>query len=220
MGYRDGQFKSLSSRPFLYNIIIPHTGLIVSLELVKKQLNIDITNTDDDELLTLYINTAHEIIENFTRRDYLLRTYATFRDRWDYVGFCAYHPTFDSKNFLLTKSEITAFSTLEYLKDNLLVTVDPSVYYTSKDEDYMRILLRPNHLWPVDKDHILGSIKMTFVCGIDPVPAMIQNVAMMLVTYSYANRGDCGDCGAGMASLIQADPQIATILKQNRILRV
>lgn len=220
MSMKDGQVKTLSSRPFLYNVIIPPVGLIVSLELVKRQLNIDIANTDDDELLTLYINTAQEIIENFTRRDYLSRTYTTFRDTWDYVGLCAYHPTFDSKNFLLTKSDITSFSTLEYFKNGVLETVDASVYYTSKDEDYMRVLLRPNELWPSDKDCLLQSIKMTFICGIDPVPAMIQSVAMMLVTYSYANRGDCGNCGASMTSLVQTDPQISTILKQNRIHRV
>ena len=172
--------------------------------------------------MTLYINTAHEVIENYTRRDYLSRTYDTFRDNWDYVGsgLRRCNQSFDTKNFILTKSDITVFSMLEYLRDGLLVTVDPSVYYVSKDEDYMRILLRPSKLWPLDKDSILQSIKMTFVCGIDPVPSMIQVAAMMLVTYSYANRGDCGDCGAGMASLAQVDPQIATILKQNRILRV
>lgn len=209
-----GNIVLTNSKPYRYTTIVEPSGLIVSLEEVKQQLNI--IGTSEDTLLTVYINSAHKIIEQYTRVDYLIRTYQTLRDYFDWDTPYAGYKT-DSKNFLLTKSEIISLTEIEYLVDGVWTVLDPSIYYSITTSDgYMRILLVQDESYPTDKDESLQSIRIEFTAGVDEVPYDIKLAATMLVTNMYADRGDCNSTG----SLIESSPAVKTILSQHRIFRI
>ena len=48
------------------NVTSENSELIVSLDTVKKHLRLPSTYTDEDSLLTQYINTTKDYIENYT----------------------------------------------------------------------------------------------------------------------------------------------------------
>lgn len=215
-----GRYTQLNSRPFLYTVTVPPEGQIVTLEQVKQQLNIAVTDTTDDVLLALYIASVTEFIENFTKRDYLVRTYETFRDFFGngHIAFPSiYGEYYTEDNFQLQRSPVLAVTKVDYLVDGSFTLLDNSLFYVAFDQArYAKILLRPEQTYPTDKDDILQSIKITFTAGLTPVPANIQLVATQLVTSLYADRGDCS-CDT-MTSYLQGASK--ALLNQERILQL
>lgn len=208
-----------TSQPFSYFVTVPPSGLAVDLDTVKDQLNI--TNSDDDALLTLYIQSATAYAERFTRRDFLVRTYETFRDYFDYSNqYYAPEMNYRADNFILTKSMVNDVVSIEYLKGGVFTTVDTNIYYVTRDIDFSRIILRNNQCYPQDQDKQLQAIKITFTAGFDPVPEDIQLAIMQIVADMYANRGDCNcDCsGSGVGSYVSGAAR--GILLQYRIERL
>ncbi len=206
-----------TSRPFSYFVTVPPVGQIMTLDQLKAALNI--TTDDDDTLLSLYLDAATQYAENFTRRDYLARTYETFRDYFDYSNQWGYPVTnYRNDNFLLTKSTVNSIVSFEYTVNGVLTPIDASLYKLTKDNDFSRIVLRNQQLWPTDGDEDLQSIKIVFTAGITPTPNDIIVAVQQIVADMYANRGDCNCDMASMGSYVKGAAR--GILEQNRILRL
>lgn len=200
-------------RAYTYKVISGPVNLAVDLATVKQHLRV--TSTDEDALITQYINAAIAYAEKKTRRDFITRTYETFRDEWPYLGTSEgyydlsnnYYSSYDRIRygdaklyaFELRKSPLQSVSSVEYLVDGSFVTLANTVYYNTLESDYSEVLLAEDQCWPEDKDQGLQSIKITFVSGFGDtsadVPEDIKTALLMHVTHLYQNRGDCSNEG-------------------------
>ena len=209
------QPERATSRPYFYTETVAPVGQIVPLATLKQHLNI--TTNDDDALLSIYLDTATNYAESFTRRDYLVRTYETFRDYWDYSNHYGYDRC-DTENFLITKAPVNSITSIEYLVSDVFTTLDSSVYYFIKSTDFSRILLNDGKTYPSDKDGKMQSIKITFTAGTATAPNSIINAIMNITGALYADRGDC-NCDFETVQRYVSGAARA-ILLQNRIERL
>jgi hypothetical protein len=214
------------TRAYTYTVTVPPANLPVSLEDVKEQLRIPDSDTTDDDLLTLYINAATNYAEAFTRRDFITRTYETYRDYFPGTGYYfaiytwRYPYTSGNVGFEIRRSQLQSIESIEYIVNDVFTPVDPSIYYNTTQNDFSVVLTEPDNLWPNDADRKLQSVKITFKAGYGDteadVPDDIKVALTQIVTALYENRGDCSECDCEQFAPIAAK----LILKQNRILNI
>lgn len=166
-----------------YKVITPPSSLPVTLLLVKQYLRLDITDTVEDEILTLFIETAISLFEKFTHRILLQTEFKTFRDQ------------FYSVQFDLLRSPFVSLTSFEYKVSGLLTTVPADLYYLTDENFYSRIILQRDQVWPTDIDIEKQAIEIVFKSGIGDVgnviPKDITTALLQTVANLYENRGDC-----------------------------
>jgi len=220
-------------RAYSYTVTEPPVNMAVSLDTVKAYLKI--TSTAEDATLTIFINAAIDYAEKFTRRDFISRTYETFRDffpLWVSEGYYTLgeNPSFGGAlaipvitggnvGFEIRRSPLQTIEFVEYLKDNVLTTVDASTYYNTLETDYSEVLTLDGESWPEDADRRLQSVRMTFVTGFGDddtdMPVWVTEGVMQHVANMWANRGDCSSCGDTSGSLLPSTAKLLYL--QNRI---
>ena len=98
----------------------------------------------------------------------------------------------------IRKSKLQSITSIEYYKDDVLTTVDSSIYYFTDESDYSTINLKATEAWPNDADNRKQAIKITFVSGYGAtaadVPQGIKSAMLAHIANMYENRGDCIDC--------------------------
>lgn len=196
-------------RAYTYRVTTRAVLPVSFLELFRD--HIKRTNTAEDTLLTLYLNAAIKTGENITRRDFLTKTYRTFRDFFP-VAFQneGYYtngaiPTFDGgiRNFSdnigfeIRKSPLQSVAEISYQLLGVNTTVSTDVYYNTIEEDYSEILLNPDQEWPEDADVKLQAVRIDFLAGFGAdetfIPEDIVNAILEHATNMWKNRGDCND---------------------------
>ena len=226
------RFSPPEHRAYSYKVTVapPAANLPVTLGTVKSYLKI--TSTADDDLIKIFINAATEFAEGFTRRDFITRTYETFRDFFsDSVseGYYTFgeNPVLGSagiKNsgnvgFELRRSPLQSVEQIEYFSGGSLSTVTASTYYNTVETDYSEVLTVDGADWPDDADRRLQAIKITFKTGFgdsnNDMPAWVTEGILQHVASMWANRGDCSACGDGTGVLVPAVSK--TLYLQNRI---
>ena len=127
---------------------------------------------------------ATEYAEKYTKLDFITRTYETLRDVF-------------GNSLELRRSPLQSVTTVEYLQEEVLVTVSTDVYFVTTSNTFPRLALKENQSWPTDEDQQEQAIKITFKSGYGDDPAdvpdvlhmgMLQHIAAM-----YENRGDCDE---------------------------
>ena len=211
-------------RAFTYEVITPPAGLAVPLDTFKEHAK---TNASvSDALLTLYLEAAIKYGEQLTRRDFVNRTYKTFRDIFPGTQVFNLNSLANSGNvgFELRRSKLQTVNSVKYLKDTVLTTVASTVFYNTSENDYSKLLTLPNQAWPTDADNRLQAIEIEFVAGfgIDDtfVPDCIQEAIMLHATQMLENKGDCEDVSgsAGLKAVVNSLPAAAKLIYlQNRI---
>lgn len=211
------------SRDYTYVVTVPPVNPAVSLADVKAQLRV--IGTAEDALLNSYIAAATDYAEKYTRRDFITRTYNTFRDCFP-RGYCYPYGQYNT-GFEILRSKLSSINSITYLVDGVSTTVPSTVYYNTLQNDYSVVLNRENQSWPTDGDEQLQSITIDFDAGYGPntsdVPQALQTAISQIVAAMYANRGDCGGKGGSSSSSSSCDceslaPSNAkSILKQYRI---
>ena len=197
---------SLSSTPnrraFSYKVTVAPAGLAVSLANFKAHAKT--TANEPDSLLTIYLKSAIDYAERLTRRDFINRTYVTYRDsfpgRYGYdhgVGVYDHPVDFGNAGFEIRKSKLQSVTSVEYLKEGVLTLVDSAIYYVTDETDYSKILTLPNKSWPGDHDDRLQSVKITFVAGFGAadtdMPDWVSDAVLLIATSMLENKGDCAD---------------------------
>jgi len=212
-------------RAYTYKETVPD-NLAVSLALAKSHLKK--TLGDEDTLITFYLKAAISFAEQFTRRDFITRTYTTFRDFFPGTSE-GYYPFGElpslgtlstgggNLGFEIRRSPLQSVTSVKYFKATVLTTVDASVFYNTVEEDYSEILTNDDKCWPEDADRRLQTIQIEFKTGFGDtdestpdwaVQGILQHVANL-----YRNRGDCSE-----ADVKTALPAAArSIYLQNRI---
>lgn len=223
------RFAPPHTRAYSYTVTEPPAKLPVSLATAKQYLKV--TSTADDNLITIFIGTATSYAEGFTRRDFITRTYETFRDFFsDSVseGYYTFggNPVLgatginDSGNvgFELRRSALISVDQIQYLSAGVLTTVDSTTYYNTFETDYSEVLTEPGSNWPDDADRRLQAITITFKAGFGDddtdMPAWVTDGILKHVANMYTNRGDCacGDASGGFLPL-----RAKSLYLQNRI---
>lgn len=157
------------------------------LNLVKEQLRISISDTFEDSYLSVLINVAYKFAENYMRRTLLTTNFLTFRDNFD---VCC---------FELRRSPFQTLQSINYLKDNVMITLPSTDYYTTIESFYTRVLRAPDKQWPRYIDRRQQAITIAFTAGYgdaytdipnDMLMGMLQHIANL-----YESRGDCSDAG-------------------------
>lgn len=167
--------------------------LPVSLADMKTYLKID---TDvDDSLITDLINTVALFIENYTRRELIEKTFKTLRDGfYDDSRLDRLFP-YQSTSFLILKSPFVSVESIKYFKNDVLETVDSSIYYSTVENFYSSIVLKADKSWPSNIDDRLQAVEINFKAGYgtqaSDIPIDLRNAIKMIVAFLYFNRGDC-----------------------------
>lgn len=172
-----------------YELITGPANPAVSLEDAKEHLKIDLSFTDDDDLITSMIAEATLKVEHYIHRDLITKEYKTFRDKFPWC-----------KNQIeLRRSKVQELVSFKYLVDDVLTDVDTDIYYNTFETDYSGIFLKDGQVWPTDIDIRRQSIEIQFKAGYgtdsDSIPADIRRAILMIVACLYQNRGDCSEGG-------------------------
>lgn len=185
---------------YAYTLITPAAELLVSLAEIKEHLRLDPDDTSQDTYLTHLITAATEFGEKSTWRDFLNKTWRTYRNNF-------YHA--NANGIYIQRSRLQSVEFIKYYKDNILTTVDSSIYYFIESQDFSTIYIKIGNQFPMDVDTRMQAVQIQFVSGYGAdaadVPSALRQAVMMHVTALYENRGDCGsDCGSSAPSASMA----------------
>lgn len=216
----------LDRRAYTYKVLTAPANLAVSLDTVK--LHLKKTTSDEDAIITVYLKAAISFAELFTRRDFITRTYTTFRDF--FPGFSEGYYVFGELpslgslsigggniGFEIRRSPLQSVTSIKYFKSTVLTAVASGVFYNTIEEDYSEILTNDGSCWPEDADRRLQTIEIEFKSGFGDddtktpdwaVEGILQHVANL-----YRNRGDCSE--ADVKTALPAASRM--IYLQNRI---
>jgi uncharacterized phiE125 gp8 family phage protein len=191
------------SKAYTYTVTVPPDCPPVSLDEVKSYLKI--TGAAQDALIEQLTAAATDFAEDYTKRSFIDRTIKTFRD------------DFTSIEFELRRSPLSSVTSIKYLVDGSLVTVDDSIYYNTKETDFSRIALNDGESWPTDVDVRLQAVEIVFIAGFGEdersVPDDIKVAIMQHVAALLENRGDC--------TLQEALPRASELIyNKNRIMDI
>lgn len=213
------RFAPPQHRAYTYKVTVQPAESAVTLATFKEHIKEE-GSTDEDALLQRMLNSAIASGEKLTRRDFIQRTYKTFRDFFPFYGqnegyyTAGFIPSrgrvltnFDSNvGFEIRKSPLVSVTEIKYQDNkNVEQTVDASIFYNTVEDDYSEILTNPDQLWPEDVRVTMQVIEITFICGLaanattfesehpDLTEAILDHAASM-----WANRGDCDGKGNAM----------------------
>lgn len=216
-------------RAYSYKVVSQSDKKPVLLPTFKS--HIKRANSAEDDLLTLYLNAAISYGEKLTRRDFITKTYETFRDFFPmaFQNEGIYSSGVIPSNaggvinfganigFEIRKSPLVSITSVEYLVSAAFVTVADTVYYNTVEEDYSEVLTLNGQDWPTDGDVRMQSVKITFDAGFgdceDDIPNDLQEAVLAHATALWKHRGDCDE--SACKSLLP--PISRMIYLQNRI---
>jgi len=153
----------------------------VSLAEAKLQCRVD--GTDEDELFTVLIQAAREIVEDETRRALLTQT-------WDYVL-----QSWPRSNYIkLPYGNLQSVTSIKWkdtdgTETTLVVTTD--YLAETNGPKCGRVVLPYGGTWPTGSLYPSNPIKVRFVCGWTSamlVPNKTKQAILMIINDLYANR--------------------------------
>ena len=154
---------------------------VISLSAIKEYLRIDSTDTSENNVLTLLIQSAVGFCESYTKRELLIKQFVTYRD---YFSF----------NIELRRSALTEIDTVKYYIDDVLTTLVDTVYYNTLESDYSSLLLVDGQSYP-SVDNKYQAVEITFKAGYSTDNTSIPDELLLglsqHIAYMYENRGDC-----------------------------
>lgn len=174
---------------------IPPALTPVSIDLVKRHLRID--GTDDDLLLTMYIQAATSRLEGVGG---VIDGHAFITQTWQEIF--PQFPTSSDVFGLALRPVQSIVSISLYDELNNVVALDTGNYALLTDEQGAYVSLQVNGAWPTVFSRE-DAITITYVAGYgnhpDDVPAYMRQAILFLVGHLYENREPTA--GAAMTGL-------------------
>ncbi len=163
----------------IWKISIQPTSEPVSVEEVKEYARID--GSEEDNLLTSFIESSRIKVENFLGKALINRTMELTFDNW-------------SKHIILLPSpplvSITSVVTLD--EDDTATTYDSDNYYIRTEAIPGEIIIKKESTLPTNTERDKGGYKITYVAGYgtnpEQIPASIREAIKMFVTERYEKR--------------------------------
>lgn len=172
-----------------YIVAVRPSTMPLTVNEVKEHLKLNVDETAQDALLKILIRAATEFAERYTKRDFITRTYETFRD--SFAG-----------RLELRRNPIQSITKVEYLKSGTLTTVSSDVYFLISSNSYPHIALETGQVWPTDIDLREEVVKITFDAGygntLSSVPDSLREGLLQHIAAMYANRGDCDESSSAI----------------------
>ncbi len=163
----------------IWKISIQPTSEPVSVEEVKEYARID--GSEEDNLLTSFIESSRIKVENFLGKALINRTIELTFDNW-------------SKHIILLPSpplvSITSVVTLD--EDDTATTYNSDNYYIRIEAIPGEIIIKKESTLPTNTERDKGGYKITYVAGYgtnpEQIPAPIREAIKMFVTERYEKR--------------------------------
>ncbi len=174
----------------------------VTLSEVKQTLRIDTDNFDQDSELTMMLRSSIKVLEEYTGRSFITKTYELALDRIPYSqedklieGFST-GPFMDrTANYItLPKSPLVAVTSFKYYDDSdTESTFATSNYYVDNYSDTPKIVLRRSQTFPdVASLRVANAFIITFTAGYGTapkdVPETIKQAINLYTSHLYENR--------------------------------
>jgi len=187
-----------------YTLLSPATVFPVTLAELKAWLKV--TSNSEDALLTMIIQGCTEAAELYTKRDFITKSYLTYRDRFGdygeqplYAGYPAQKVyTFYELPIVLRRSKLQSILSIKYWLDNVLTTWNAAEYYIVNKSAWSQVLPVDDFDYP-SHDQRLQAIQIEFTAGYGAtgadVPAALRMALLSHMASVYTNRGDCSAAG-------------------------
>ena len=174
----------------------------VTLNEVKQTLRIDPDNFDQDSELTMMLRSSIKVLEEYTGRSFITKTYELALDRIPYSqedklieGFST-GPFMDrTANYItLPKSPLVAVTSFKYYDDSdTESTFATSNYYVDSYSDTPKIVLRRSQTFPdVASLRVANAFIITFTAGYGTapkdIPETIKQAINLYTSHLYENR--------------------------------
>ena len=205
-----------------YEIITPPASLPLNLATFKEHLKIEGLNLESDDYLTLLLQAVTAYAERYTHRTFINTTFMTYRDY--FVRFISHK----LQALELRRSKLQSIDFIRYYKDDSLETVDSTLYYFTKSNDYSLVLPKRNETWPSNIDNRLQAIQIQFIAGLaanaTAFATLYPDLQIALLNHAtkvYENRGDCDPCNTiSLENLItRALPDTAKIIYELHMIK-
>lgn len=166
-------------------------------------LKLDDLTPEEEQLVVNITLGVLNFIEKYTKRTLLTKNFRTYRDY--FPGYDLLWGCYEYDYIELKKSPFQQLENFTYINtDNVSTAVPASIYYTTLETDYSKILANPGEQFPQDVICKLQSIQIDFKAGygdsIDDIPYEILLAIYQLVADLYYNRGDCASMSASTVS--------------------
>ena len=160
-------------------LITPPTTEPVSLSEAKEHSRI--TGTDEDELITTFIETAREYCEEYQNKAYITQTWDLSLDE------------FPDSPYSLPKPPLQSISSIKYYdQDGTEYEFNASDYLVDTASVKGRVSLAYGKSWPSVTLQPMNGVIIQFIAGYgdagSDVPKRIRNAIKMLVEQIYENR--------------------------------
>ena len=152
---------------------------IEPITVTEAKLDLKIDTSDDDDLLTIFIQAARESVENRTGRSLITQTRVIKMD---------YFPMDDT--ILLPNGPIISVTHVKYYdEDDTLQTLSSNDYWVDSDSDIGRIVVETS--WPSTYTKP-NAVVVTYSAGYGPlktdVPAPLRKAILLILGHLYENR--------------------------------
>lgn len=151
-----------------------------AISVAEAKSHSNITFSDDDTLIGVYINAATAKVEQELQRKLITQTWKMFLDSW---------PPYIDVLF----GDLQSVTHIKYTDiDDTQTTYSSDNYYTDTDSVPGRIVLKESKVWPSDHLRAMNPIEIQFVTGYgdasSDVPDDIRLALMQTVAHMYENR--------------------------------
>jgi len=151
----------------------------LDLTSAKKHLRVD--GTDDDTLISSYIDAAVGRIEEHLTRQLVTATFRLTLDRWPY-----------GDEILLPRPPLQSVTSIEYTRSDGTTGVMPAGDYDPDvDSEPGRVILGDGKSWPGDQLTRASAVRITYVAGYGDaadVPETVVTAIRLLVGTLYEHR--------------------------------
>jgi uncharacterized phiE125 gp8 family phage protein len=162
-----------------YKLITAPVAEPVSLTDTKNHLKVEVST--DDTLIGALIQSAREIVEQFTRRALMSQTWELQID------------SFTESEYALEKTPVQSITSVKYIDQNGVEQTLSAAYYTlDQASEPNKILQASGYTWPSVRG-FTNDVKIRFVSGYASaalVPAALRSAILLIVGHLYENRED------------------------------
>lgn len=200
-----------------YNLISEVTEYPITVAEFKQWAKIN--NSVEDSLIQRIIAGVTLEAEKYTKRDFILKVYQTFRDRFGDVDESPSPVPVQTTDHpvVLRRSPFDQVVLIVYQSDGQPVNMDLNDVRVVQKDSFSQIV--PVNSWPT-VDLIPQAIEIQFQAGYGSaadVPSDIKNALLAHATAVYFNRGDCSDGSGVSCSCKFAPPESISVYNQYRI---
>lgn len=186
---------------------------------VKNQLELDVSDTSKDTQIELYIESARQMVEEYTGLALITQTWKLTLDHWpndrtdwwDGVRQTAITELLSAgraSTVLLPRYPLQTVDAINADGDSVTVA---NVFIVDTQQKPGRLVIKRGATWPVVLDNANG-IDIEYTAGYgtsaSDVPAAIRLAIIQMAAYMFEHRGDCDTASAmkmsGAESLVSA----------------